>query len=458
MGCQEGTRTKCYVALFNACYQLVSMTFFCMIVPYLYLVLHASYSQIGLVLGGSLLIDCVCSQLLRVLTCCKKSTECISRVFVFVWVAVMILSSMLFFTIHIWLDVDNGDLKTFTIALAALFCSLARFSFTSFMSSLKPYLVPKEIAGYPGLFLGAAIWTGILWLPIDFLTEAHWLFGVTSIIVFSFTCLILFDICCSRCLPPEDQRLLSSTSLTEETKTSCCETDGNFGCLGWSSLFLVFLFNVSISPISYFLIDWQIRSCNNGTCFQVPYLGLNNINYPLRTYWLLSVTSAVGYFGLSVIEELCNVSRKLELPVTILAMATFDVALFAIGYTGNQPWWTILLFISQGFYRLSFLFVKNLVMDILKVDKSSSNPGGLIQTLLFSLPMIGQIIGILLISFILEKFDYITLFKILGVLVLLTWILMITLHIIRDRMLKPVNYVRLEARPPMIFKKSVKLA
>ena len=348
------------------------------------------------------------------------------------------------------------------------------FSFELFLSRLRLFFSEAPEAGTPtgflGFFLGAAIWTGLLWLPIDFWTEAYRLFGVASIILSSFVFLILIGYCCSLCIPSPNQHMLvhcisSLESLSqvkvlsqEENKKGCCAAIGKFGCSGWSSLFLAFLFNVSISPLTYFLIDWQITSCNNANCFQIPYLGLNDMNYPLRTYWLLSATSAIGYFGLSVIEGLCSVSWRLEMPVTILTMAMFDVALFAIGYTGNQPWWTILLLISQGFYLSSFWFIKDLANDIFRLNNPSSDLYGLFWHFFSIFVIIGQIIGISLISYVLSTSDYSKLFKILSVLVLLTWILMIILHIIRGRASRPPEHVSVSAKPRMIFKKSVKSA
>ena len=441
MYCRKLTQTKCYAALFNVCYQLVSMTFFCMVVSYLRLVLHALYFHVALVLGGSILFDFLCSQLLGNFACCKLPDSRLFIMQVFTSVVVMILSSMLFFTIHILLGVDNGDLNPYIILVATLLCSLAKFSFGSFLSRLRQLFRfdPDSgiSAGFPGLFLGAAIWTGLLWLPIDFLTEAYWLFGVTSIIVFSFACLILFGYYCSLSWeePMRSHMWVPSESnppsLSGDQKTDCCGTVGKFGCTEWFSLFRVFLFNVSVTPISYFLIDWQIKSCGDTTCFQLPYLGLNDMNYPLRTYWLLSVTSAAGYLVLSVIVMCCNFPCLPELPVTILTMATFDVALFAIGYTGNQPWWTIMLFISLGFYLSSSCFIKNLTMRLLlKVDNSSYfDPYTPSQRFFSMFAFLGQVIGILLISLVLEIFDdYSILFKILSVLVLLTWVLMVIHH------------------------------
>ena len=118
MCCEKETRTKCYMAFFTVCYQLIFMTFLCMVVSYLRLVLLASYFHVALVLCSSILVDSFLSWLLRCFTCCERPGERIFIVQVLISVAVMIGSSMVFFTIHVWSDVTSGDLNIYTILVA----------------------------------------------------------------------------------------------------------------------------------------------------------------------------------------------------------------------------------------------------------------------------------------------------------------------------------------------------
>jgi hypothetical protein len=190
----EDVAINCRTASFNASYQLFSMAFFCMVVPYLRLVLHASYLHVVIVLDCSFLVDYGCSLLFEYWACSKSFDRRPLGIQVFMSVATMIGSLMTLFTIHIWRDVDDGDLKIGIIVLAALFCSSALCAFGSFRSRLHQLpddTIGGSSAGFLGFSLGAAIWTGVLWSPIDFSTGAHWLFGLASIIVFSLTCLIL---------------------------------------------------------------------------------------------------------------------------------------------------------------------------------------------------------------------------------------------------------------------------
>jgi hypothetical protein len=448
------------------------MALFCMVVPYLRLVLHASYLHVAVVLGCSFLIDYVCSLLFGCCARCKTPDKWSLGIQAFVSAVIMIGSLMALFTIHVWPDVNNGDLKIGIIVLAALFCSLALCAFGSFRSRFCLLLadpIGGSPAGFLGFSLGAAIWTGLLWFPIDFSTGAHWLFGLASIIILSFPCLSLLGFCCRSPDGSGFAPVLLASS-TKDNGTSFFKAVQGFGCFMWISLFLVFLFNASITPMSYFLIDWE-TSCGNATCLQEFDLGLNDVNYPLRFYWYLSVASAAGYLVLSVLGGLLRGSYALELPMTIAALGIFDIALFAIGYTANRPWWIILLLVSQGFYLSSSWYIENhLPMLILSTDKGNgrSSSGDSIEhihRLIDVLAFLGRMSGLLLIYFIVENSDYVTLFRILGVLMLLTGILVAALYI-RIRLLESAaknSFERISARPYMtkplmIFKKTAKSA
>jgi hypothetical protein len=478
------------MALFSVCYQLFSMTLFCMVVPYLRLGLHVSYFYVAIILSCSFLIEYVSPLLLGNLKCCRAPDDCQFVIQVFVSVVVMIGSLMAFFTIHVWLDVNNGDLKTLIIILASLFCCLAFYAFDAFLSRLRmtfnifessmpSYALPSDIrpierssVGFLGFFLGAAIWTGFLWFPIDFSTQAYWLFGLASIVVFSFTCLILLVFGCTMQIGHPGVLLYHpDSSIEEDQGARCCETIGKFKCSMWFSLFLVFLFNVSITPMSYFLIDWQ-TSCSNATCLRDFNLGFNDTNYPLHIYLYLSVTSAIGYLVLSIIAKFCYLTYRHEMTITMLAMGIFDITLFAIGYTGSQPWWIIPLLMSQGFYFSSSRFIENRLPRIIngydgkKGASSSDDSWRHLSQYINLFAFIGRAIGMLLISFVIENSDYAKLFRILGVLVLLTGVLAIALYI-RVQILESASddsNQRVDARPPyqtkprMIFRKSAKSA
>jgi hypothetical protein len=469
MCCQDKEkRTKCFMTLFSVCHQLFSMTLFCMAVPYLRLVLQASYTHVAIVLGCSFLIDSVFSQFFGNWVCCKRPNYYPFMRQVFISAIVMIGSLMAFFTIHIWMDVDNGDLKAIIIGLATLFCGLALYAFDSFRSRLFMLFETEHVSrsheAFLGFFLGAAMWTGFLWSPIDFSTGAYWLFGLASIIVFSFTCLILFIFSCAT-LDTSDSLLHYSISYVDDKEPSCCETIQKFRCLMWFSLFLVFLFNMSITPMSYFMIDWQ-TSCGNVTCLRDFNLGFDDANHPLHIYLYLSIASAIGYLVLSIIAKFCYISHHYEMTITMLTMGIFDIALFAIGYTGSQPWWIILFLVSQGFYLSSSWFIERRLPGFVGYfgrKKKGSSPDDSNEhrsRLIDGFNFMGQVTGILLISFVVENFDYMTLFKILSVLVLLTGISVVVMYIIvRSLMSSNRSEARtFYAKPSMIFKKSAKSA
>jgi MFS family permease len=140
-----------------------------------------------------------------------------------------------------------------------------------------------------------------------------------------------------------------------------------------------------------------------------------------------------------------------------------DIALFAIGYTGNQPWWIILIFVSQGFYPSFFEFVTEFIVLIYRHERgqSSSSVNSECQffaRFLMTLYCIGLVFGTTMISFVVENFDYVTLSRILSILVLLTWILMVILYI-RARLLTPADTSNTKvhsAKPRMTFKKPIK--
>jgi hypothetical protein len=246
----------------------------------------------------------------------------------------------------------------------------------------------------------------------------------------------------------------------------------------WLSLFLVFLFNLSITPMSYFLIDWQTR-CSNATCLRDFNLGLNDVNYPLRFYLYLSIASAIGCLILSVLGRFLRRSFDLGLPVTIITIGIFDIALFAIGYTGNRPWWIVLFLVSRGFCLSSSRYIEaellglifswdkgNVSRDRERAWSLSGDSGEYYFSQCIDLfVFIGQVVGMLLIYLVVENSDYAMLFKILSILVLLTGILVVTLYI-RVRLLmsaagdpyKRSNTRLYQSKPLMIFRKPAKSA
>jgi hypothetical protein len=500
MCCQRKTLAKCQVALFEACVQLFGMASISMTIPYLHFMLDASYYHVAMVFGCSFLATYACLWLKQRLDCCNSSGKCLLATQVLISVTVMIGSFMAFLTIHIWPNVHRNDSQALIIGLAAMFCSLEMSAFGFFISRLGPLFrldqVTKLSMENLGDSFGAAVWTGLLWLPIDFPTQAYWLFGMAGAMVFLLTCLILIGFCWLSCKKDEAESPISppppssdpsknpdntsSPSSSEVQDIGCCGRIRTFGCWIWLSWSLALLSSILIEPIPYFLTDWPM-SCGDFSCLPDSGFFLYDVAHPIRIYSYLSITMALVYLFHWVSRTFCNsFFGIIALFMAVLAMGILDIALFAIGYTGNQPWWTILLFVSSGFHPLVIFSVHIIALSIYDRENKqlspSSNSGGQFFNQFFSmLKVIGLVLGTTLISSIVENSDYAALFRLLSILVLLTWILMVSLSIriclskssnagynkIDDHENEPNNGNNDEihkARPRMIFKNSIKPA
>ena len=456
-----------------------------MTVPYLHFMLDASYFDIAIVLGYMFLGECVYFLCNKSLDCCKSPSKCLLIVQVLTSVIVMTGSSVAFSTIHIWPGVNGSDLKALRIGLAALFNGLAGFASKFYIFQSLMLFPEKEIPGCPvefmGGFIAVAIWIGLLWLPIDFPTQTYWLFGLVSMIVFLFTWIIFMGFCWLSRHADKNKytRLISPSSPVEAQERNCCKRIRKFGCLMWLSWMTILLFEISITSIPYFLVDWQM-SCGDPSCLLIPNSSLlYDGNYPIRIYLVPFITHSVGDLAFWASEALCKPYIGIIMgPITLLAMGVFDIALFAIGYMESQPLWAILLIVSAGFCALSLMFVIGsalLIYDHESMELSLSGESNreVFHRLLGILTSFGPMIGIILISLVLENSDYITLSKIFSVLILLAMILMVALFI-RVRTLKSTNAgdkgndtsssrneivgALQKAKPRMIFKKSIKSA
>ena len=465
----------CLMCLIYASSQLLSLSRLCIVVPYLHFVLDASYSDIAVVLGCMFVGVFVGFQCIECLACCKSPSKCLFVVQVLTSAIVITCSSIVFSTIHFWPGLDGDGLKALRIGLAALFNGLAGFA-SVFHTSQSPQLLSKSegqvsLAYSIGSFIGAAIWTGLLWLPIDFPTQAYCLFGLVSMIVILSTLLILMDSCWKSCQTDKNESSTSdpSSSSVKVQEMSCCERIRNFGCSMWLSWMSILLFGISITPILYFLTDW-LMSCDDSSCLLNSNLGLYDVNYPTRIYSYVSIGYAVGHLVSWVYEALCKSYVDIIIrSIAVLAMIAFDIALFAIGYTENQTLWTILLFVSAGhcfLFRNSIHVIALFIyghenMELSLSDKSNQQ---LFYRLLMFLDHFGPTTGLILICLILENSDYVTLFKVSSILILLMVILMVALFI-RVRTLESINADNKEivdalqkAKPRMIFKKLIKSA
>jgi hypothetical protein len=316
MCCHGKTLAKCQVALFEACCQLFNMASVCMTVPYLRSMLDVSYYYVAMILGCSFLVNYVCSLLRESLDCCKSPSERLFVIQVFTSTIVMIGSFAAFFTIHIWPDINRTDSQAVIIVLATLFCSLEMSAFGFFASQLRQLFrdpTPGSSMKNLGNSFGAAVWTGLLWLPIDFPTQAYWLFGLTGLITFLLTCPILIGFCWLSCKkdeaenpmspsppssdPSKNPENTSSPSSSEVRDIGCCGRIRTFGCWMWLSWLFVLLSQISIGSFGRFLVDWSMN-CNDITCLQGFNFGLYDVNNPLRIYSYLSITRTVGYLVL----------------------------------------------------------------------------------------------------------------------------------------------------------------
>jgi hypothetical protein len=498
MCCQGENLTKCQVALFHLCHQPFHMASVCMAVPYLRSMLDASYYNVAVVLGCSFLIEYVTLLLKERSDCCKSSGKCQIVMQILASAIVMIGSLMAFFTIHIWPNVNRSDLQALIIGLAALFYGLATFSSNFFLFHSRLLVPDKKIRDSPtihmGSFLGTAICTGLLWLPIDFPTQAYWLSGMAGAIVFLFTCLILIGFCWLSCKkgkarnpkpipqppsgPNTNPRNTSSPSSGGIRDIGCCGRIRTFGCWMWLSWLFVLLSYISIVPIPYFLIDWSM-SCSDFSCLPDSGFFLYDVAHPIRIYSYQLITMALVYLLIWASMTFCeSFFAIIALFMTVLAIGILDTALFAIGYTGNQPWWTILLFVSSGFHPLviSSVFIITWIIydrENKQLSPSSNSDRQFFGRFLTMLGFIGLVLGTTLISSIVENSNYAALFKILGVLVSLAWILMVALCIsICLFMSSNAGYNKIDdnenvpndgnqdeihkARPRMTFKKSIK--
>jgi hypothetical protein len=457
-------RTKWQALLFNASHQLISMSFIYMTVPYLFLKLHASYYHVAVILGCMQLGECVWFLYLSNLACCKPYDKQQFIMQVFISIGVMIGSSMAFYTIPIWPDVNDGNFGTLIFILAALFCSLTSVAFLVFVSRAN-YLylfdnVKESPTRFMGRFLGVAIWAGLLQLPIDFQDKAYWLIGLVNLIIFSFACMIILAFYRTKYSQPTDSGIYS---------IDCCEIIRTFGCPMWLSWFLALFFLMSMESFHFFLMDWYIR-CSDLACSQESNPGLHGLNYPVRSYSYLLITSSAFSLLSWTITKFCESKYYLYFLglMSVLAIGMFNTSLFAIGYTGNQSWWTILFFVSHGLMQAPYDFFSGAIDSIYKHENELLNRydrGIVLYRVRTTLYFIGPLIGVTLVSSIAGTFDYLTLFRILGVLASLTGISMITLYIRicllmttntdSKKMLENVSKIS-QAKPRLFFRKPTK--
>ena len=476
-----GTHLMCLIYVSR---QLFSLSTLCIVVPYLHFMLNASYFNIAMALGCMFVGGFVCSLCNECLACCKSPSKCLLVVQVLASAVFMTGSSIAFSTIHIWPGLDGDGLKTLRIGLAALFNGLAGFA-SIFHTSQSLQLLSKSedqvsLAQSMGGFIGASIWTGLLWFPIDFPTQTYWLFGLVSMIVILFTLLILMDSCWTSRQADKNDDSTSNTSFSpvEDQEMGCCERIRKFGCSMWLSWMSILLFEISIVPILYFLTDW-LMSCDDPSCLLNYNLGLYDVNYPTRIYSYVSIGYAAGHLVSWASKTLCKYYAGIIIrSIAVLAMIAFDIALFAIGYTENQAWWIILILVSAGLYPLFDEYILSISSSIYARESTELSPSGESNWQIFNrlhtfLDSFGPTTGLILVCLVLEKSDYITLFKVSSIMVLLTVILMVALFI-RVRTLKSTNADNKgtgtspsnnetvgafqKAKPRMIFKKSIKSA
>ena len=392
----------------------------CIAVPYLRIILHASYFHIAMFFLGESLFRIAGYFFVRVyeLTKCRPSTTCSYMIVVMGCLCIAVGSSIGFSTIPFWMDVKDDTLRWAMIGMATLLYGLTRSSMevSLRLSRLFEEMKPLEFAGkmqekltFVALSFGFLEVLLVFWIPTNVLDNIHIIMGLVGGVML----IQMASIFLVRCLLKGTDDPYKSGTWPPHTATCCGELASKLEDLQESLdvkagvvLPPHLVFRMISHSLLIFAFDWYARHELDSSESSTNFYDINGASVGLAQMLLVPIVFLLVFpFVKDFLSKRHHVLISKWL-ISLLGIGTFLSSFFGFIYFQRNLFYFAFLSIGITICLLPLRFdsIEYLISGLSDEEPSEDDdePRRAYRSLFELLDLVGTLLGSVISSIILE--------------------------------------------------------